>query len=741
MTQKIKCNLSASSIATYENSPLEFYFKYIIKAPADTKVNMSYGDAGSVVHALAEKYIKDNRNKESDYKNLFEESWKKYNLDNVNGFNGKPLDKHAYYIATQNTFNFIDNTGIDSAEHNFLFPLINDERAEINIKGFVDAIDTKNHIIYDWKTNSSIKDFHSHALMYCYAYWKEFGSIPKALYYYSILNKTITYSFSESQLQAYDKRLKYIAEDILQKGFDVELYEPRKWEHTFNSHAKACEEHVRKRKESMPILYDIIANHIVFKTKLPEKLNIIIDKKFSYDVKGKEFSKAYQTKLWDGRVHLYNTNRQILPIGLFSAFTKLLEDYNEHFRTRYVLQCNTDSRIPLKKSSCDFVLNEKYALRYYQEDAIQSALDNKICILELGTGAGKSLISAEIIRRLKVKSLYVINRIELVKQTAEMFKDYLGVECNTIYDGEINVVDPDAITVVSVQSIVAILKRNDNTTKKLLELLHSVGVVIYDECHGATDSGSYGTLAKTLINAHYIIGTTGTSFRADEHTMRMTALVGDVAYRKTTKELVEESFLVPTICKFIKNDTKLNQVIEEDVDIDEEIYIQNKTYHDEYEMLITKSATRNGLIKDIVEKNKDKKILILTKLIKHGEVLNELIEHSRLITSQTGKQDRSDDFDAFKDNKYNVLIGSMQIFSTGINLPNLDLIINASGNKTDVGTIQSIGRIMRKSNNKSVAYYYDFYDLGSRYFTSASRQRMKILGDFGHNIEILQAVE
>jgi superfamily II DNA or RNA helicase len=386
-------------------------------------------------------------------------------------------------------------------------------------------------------------------------------------------------------------------------------------------------------------------------------------------------------------------------------------------------------------------LNDKFSLRYYQEDAVQSAIDNKICILELGTGAGKSLIAAEIIRRVNTKSLVVINRIELVRQTADMFEDYLGVKCNTIYDGEINMLSPDAITVVSVQSISAILKREDETTKQLKDILQNIGLIIFDECHGATDSGQYGVLAKAVINAHYIIGLTGTSFRADEHTMRMTALVGEVTYKKTTKELVEESFLVPTVCKFIKNDTKLNQVIEEDVDIDEEIYTQNKTYHDEYEMLITKSATRNGLIKDIVEKNKDKKILILTKLIAHGELLNEIIPNSKLITSKTNKDDRQEHFDMFKDSKYNVLVGSMQIFSTGINIPDLDLIINACGNKTDVGTIQSIGRCMRKSDNKSVAYYYDFYDLGSRYFTSASRQRMKILGDFGHNVEILQAVE
>jgi hypothetical protein len=46
-----------------------------------------------------------------------------------------------------------------------------------------------------------------------------------------------------------------------------------------------------------------------------------------------------------------------------------------------------------------------------------------------------------------------------------------------------------------------------------------------------------------------------------------------------------------------------------------------------------------------------------------------------------------------------------------------------------------------KVHGKEFAYYYDFYDLGSRYFTSASRQRMKILGEFGHNIEIKQTVE
>lgn len=221
-------------------------------------------------------------------------------------------------------------------------------------------------------------------------------------------------------------------------------------------------------------------------------------------------------------------------------------------------------------------------------------------------------------------------------------------------------------------------------------------------------------------------------------TYEMNALVGFPVCEYSTEWLTKNEYLTPTKCYFIKNDLKINQVVDKNLDIDNE---NNDNYHNVYDLKITNNTERNNIIKEIVDKNKDKKILILTKLIKHGENLNALIENSRLITSGTNKVTRKEDFNSYKLDEYNVLIGSSQIFSTGIDIPDIDIIINAGANKSDVTTIQSIGRCMRKTDDKEYAYYFDFVDDGSRYFTNSSKQRRQILEEFGHEIIYIKEIK
>lgn len=742
----MKFNISASSLATYLSSQLQFYFQYVLKAKMDTEVNTTYGNAGNAVHKCAEDYIKermdtnaflpDNLKKnitekitnEMKYKKLFDDKWFGYRLNEMVGFNGVPLSYEEYKNSMINTLNYINQKpGIDIAEKYFLFPLIDSEEAEINVKGFIDAIDTTNHVVYDWKTNTSLSNFIEHAKMYCYAYMKMYNAIPKAIYYYAKLDKVQMYEFTERELLDFEKYILDVAKEIIEKGENISLYTPGDWQGNFNAHYKKCRDEVLKRDNQVFIDYEINKNYIKLEN-VPRELDILLDRKFSYLVNGHEFSDLFRTKKWDGKVHLYNERVKTLPLGLFSMMQELITDFNEYFNRNYILRLKEDYRTPCIEADIKYKFNsQKYEIRPYQEQAIKTAIVNRIGIIEMGTGAGKSLVAAEIIRRVNTHTLYVVNRIELVEQTIEMFEDYLGVKPGRIVEGKMELTK--GIVVASIQSINAIMKRETLENYKIRKFLNQVGMIVYDECHNCKDAGTYKILSKAVMNANFIFGMTGTSFRFDEHTLRMKGLVGDVIYKKTTEELVKEGFLTPTQCLFLTNELIMNDNLKGN---------PIEGYHSEYDVYITNSNFRNELIKKIVEENPKKKILILTKLIKHGENLEQLIPGSKLITSKTNKNLRKEDFEDFKDSKYNVLIGSMQIFSTGINIPDLDILINASGNKTTVGTIQSIGRSMRKSEGKEIAYYYDFLDLGNKYFQDAAKQRMKILEEFGHEIKKME---
>lgn len=209
-------------------------------------------------------------------------------------------------------------------------------------------------------------------------------------------------------------------------------------------------------------------------------------------------------------------------------------------------------------------------------------------------------------------------------------------------------------------------------------------------------------------------------------TLEMNSLVGFVIYKKTTKELEDSGYLCPTKCYFVQQndapDTDLN-------------------YNDEYNMFIVNNSTRNKIIQEIADKySENKKILILTRRIEHAAILGRMIKNSVVITGETCSDARKQLFDDFKNYNNTVLIGSVKIFSSGVDIPSLDIILNASGHKSSIDSVQIVGRVKRTSPGKKFGYFIDFND-NTKYLRKASKERQKILKRFGNEVSIIYSKE
>ena len=93
-------------------------------------------------------------------------------------------------------------------------------------------------------------------------------------------------------------------------------------------------------------------------------------------------------------------------------------------------------------------------------------------------------------------------------------------------------------------------------------------------------------------------------------------------------------------------------------------------------------------------------------------------------------------FNDFVSGKFNVLISTISIFAEGIDIPSLNIIINASGNRGDVKTVQVLGRVLRKLEGKQLARYFDFND-DYKFFRVASLARRRIMNKEGHTVDII----
>lgn len=723
---KLKFNLSPSSLNQYIESELVYFYYYIQKSEIDTLTPDAYGNGGVLVHKILEDYLRSN----IDVMLQFEQMWKSYNMDNGRTF-GAPLSKSDYMKAVRNGVNLLNwKYNIEQTESTITFPLYDSEKATIKLKGILDCrgtlIDNKRRVILDWKTSSSVDTddkFKRQGLFYVLLDKLEFEKlhpyekyeIPLMCFEYIKIDEYKEYDFTLDEIEDFHKFLYSKAEEIAEKGRDISKYDIGDIDSPFNAHKQKCynvlktREQVDKNKIVFNLKY--FRNVIQIRNSLSPVLVNALKKAFSYEVQNAYY--IQQNSNWDGIQRLYNERDQSVALGFRDRLIRVLELFAKHKNMECSFQF-FDSRFTKPVESNDFP--EKLIgidLRDYQVEAVDKFLESKIGILQLPTSAGKSEIAFECIRRLKLRTLFIINRKELMYQTAERMEKVFGFKVGVIGDG---VCETDKwVTVSTVQSLVS---RKD----ELRQFFENIQFAICDETHNVATK-TFREVFKMLISTSHRLGISATARREDLNDMLIEEGVGNIIYDLDASVLVDAGFIMkPTIYFEHMEGSKDNYL----------------TYPDDYRINIVDNEIRNERIVSIAQEYKNKKVLILTKNVEHGAILNSLI--SKFMTSfhlhgSVPSEERKTNFDNFKNSTSGCMVATMSIASEGINLPNLDIIINAGANKGDIKSIQILGRVLRVFEGKKEAIYWDFIDSG-KYTKLHSRARFNALKEQGHNIKI-----
>ena len=172
------------------------------------------------------------------------------------------------------------------------------------------------------------------------------------------------------------------------------------------------------------------------------------------------------------------------------------------------------------------------------------------------------------------------------------------------------------------------------------------------------------------------------------------------------------------------------------------------TYEDEIQFLITNDR-RNKFIKNLSLELKGNTLILFSRVDTHGKPLYELINShvsdNRKIFFVHGGVDTSER-EAVREitEKENnaIIIASYGTFSTGINIKNLHNVIFASPSKSRIRNLQSIGRVLRKGNNKTKATLYDIaddisYKSRRNYTLNHLIERIKVYNEENFNYDIV----
>ena len=423
---------------------------------------------------------------------------------------------------------------------------------------------------------------------------------------------------------------------------------------------------------------------------------------FTFSIPGADYIKRARAKRfgktinWDGKIRLFSAaTRRIygglkLHVDLFARERNYIVEHldsNDFTETSFSLQEAkeyTDS------------LGLKIEPRDYQLQAFAHAVRTKRTLLLSPTASGKSLIIYLLSRfynELGNKILIVVPTTSLVHQMASDFVDY-GMHPDTpihkIFSGQEK--DNNSPFVITTwQSVYKMPK----------EWFDKFQVVVGDEAHLFKAKSLTGVMDK-LITCPYRFGFTGTLDGSQTHKLVLEGLFGPVKKVTTTSELIEQKHLA---------DFKIKAIILSYPDLIRQ-QIKGLSYQDEMDYIVT-CAPRNKFLVNLTRSLKGNTLLLFQYVEKHGKVLYDMLKTNDNVFFVSGEVEgdiREDIRHAVESCDNAIIVASYGTFSTGVNIKNLHNVIFASPSKSRIRNLQSIGRGLRKGNNKSSAILYDIAD-------------------------------
>ena len=439
-----------------------------------------------------------------------------------------------------------------------------------------------------------------------------------------------------------------------------------------------------------------------------EGLNLEARKKlaatFKYVDPTARYRPAYQLGRWDGKVSMFGLGGN----GYLSQLEKCLEILsNMDIDIDELEDLRTTSRIEFTEITNTYwsdlgkvwpeghrFAGQPITLRDDQVEVVNRFFTNTQALQEVATGAGKTIMTATLSHCAEKygRTIVIVPNKDLVTQTEEDFVN-VGLDVGVYYGDRKDL--GKTHTICTWQSLNVLDKKSKNwdveNALTLAEFLDGVKTVIVDEVHMAKAEVLKNLLTINLCNAPIRWGLTGTVPKDDFEAQPIFASIGPVVGGIKAHELQEMGIL-----------SNLHVNILQLIDLPE-----FKTYQEELKYLVTNKDRMtyfSSLIKNLSESGNT---LILVNRIDTGKLLTEMIEGAVFISGEVKGTKRAEEYKEHATNDNKVTVATFGVAAVGINIPRIFNLVLLEPGKSFVRVIQSIGRGIRKAEDKDFVQIWD----------------------------------
>jgi superfamily II DNA or RNA helicase len=421
---------------------------------------------------------------------------------------------------------------------------------------------------------------------------------------------------------------------------------------------------------------------------------------FEYEMPGARYLPSVRLGRWNGKISYFslggstyiNLLSEILPLLDQAGYDIELVD-NRDYNTSFTFDPVTETTFAHKNWPKGHPKEgEPVVLRDYQIEIINNFLSNPQALQEIATGAGKTLMTAALSYSIEQygRSIVIVPNKSLVTQTEA---DYINLGLDVgVYFGDRKEYNKKH-TICTWQSLNNMLKKTKSgeAEVEISDFIENVVCVMVDEVHQAKADALKTLLTSVFCKVPIRWGLTGTIPKAKFEAQSLFVSLGPVISKLSASELQDQGVLAKCHVNIVQ--------LKDDVEF--------TNYQSELKYL-TEDKKRLDAIANLVSKIKETgNTLILVDRIAAGKELVDRLPNSVFVSGETKLTDRKEEYDEVATSTNKIIVATYGVAAVGINIPRIFNLVLLEPGKSFVRVIQSIGRGIRKAEDKDHVMIWD----------------------------------